>query len=339
MMGGEAYPYDKGITMDDASLRATWRINESQFVRSSLSAHSHSGSYDVQLEKLLIGHRLEDGDQAWVFKAGLMNSDITPSANWHSSTDSFTESPLLADAFFGRHSTDTGLSANYLTNHWNSGIAIWNGNAWPATAGQGSASIFSRFSQDYSGINVESGLWISLSNAELRADDRYVDGHNHGGSLTTATPADIRFSGDTTMAGLYANLLIPITPSLNSGLSIEMINSKSNGDLIDVSRQAQYETDHLGYAIQASLTMRSHTLLLRHEKLLLDNYLDGIAAPFLAEDAGLVSEHEPERLTIGWEWYLSRQLTFKMEWIDDKTIVDSSERFAIGLSYNQTLWD
>lgn len=339
MMGGEAYPYDKGITVDDASLRTTWRINENQFIRSTLSTHSHRGSYDAQIEKILIGQRVEDGENNWIFKAGLMNTDVTPSANWHSSTDTLTESPLLADVFFGRHGSDTGIAVSYLTETSVSGFELWNGNAWPATPGQGAASIFSRFTTDLSGLSLQTGLWISFANAELRADNRYVDGHNHGNGFTTATPPDIRFSGDTIMSGLYSTLLIPLTHSISSGISMEVIRSRSDGDILDTSRQAKYESDHLGYALESSLTMGKHSLLLRYEKLLLDNYLDGIAAPFLADDSGLVSSHEPARSSIGWEWYFSPQLTVKTEWINDHTQLDTANRFAISLSYKQTLWN
>lgn len=337
LMGGHALPTEKGAVIDDAMLWGQYRLNERTRVSGKIAAHKDGTDYPLSVESLALDYQISAPKNVKV-TVGKTEAAFTPSASTHASMATFAESPLIADAFWGRSIHDTGvrLSAKPLPA-LEVGAEMWNGDFFPATSGQGAQDLYVKWRQAFKGNQVGLGAWAMQAKAQQRGDDRYSSGHTHGVN-TTSLPADVRFTGDTDMAGVWLDLQSKPLGQVKPRLHYEALQSKSSGSLNDTTHQANYQTDHLGYALTPSLAIQNWEVSYRHEKLSLDNQLSGNGAQVLAEEADLITKHNPKRQTLQVAWRANKQLQWRVAYVKDHTATTSDNRVNIGLTWQDTLY-
>lgn len=349
MMGGDAWPVEEGLQLDEVKLGLAVRADEQIYAIFEAGTHA-SGSDDhqgVSLEHAYLGYVCCQQDGPWVMEAGRMSALFSPDLSQHASERLTSEASLMSDVFFGRNFHDEGIRFMWHTETWIAGAEGWKGKAFPATAsGTNAWDVFARYSVKTGNIRVSAGLWWYQSSAESRIDHRYGGGHQHtpvGPPGTTISPfPDTRFTGDTDIYGLHAELVYPGEQNIwKAGIKTELMDMQAAGQLQDdLGRVADVEARQMGLSIQPYVSWREHTFGLRAEWLSTDNQVTGAAANQLSGDAGLGNPEgfEPAKYTAIWKWQFRRNLALRTELIQDESLPDEQFRFAFGVIWQQTLW-
>jgi len=349
LMGGHAWPYERGVAVDEALLGLGARINERTFAVIEVGTHGggdgHGDSAEVQ--HAYLGFQCCEEPGPWVLEVGRMSSAFSPSLATHAGDRLTSESPLVNDVFFGRDFHDEGVRLWWHeTAGWSAGAEYWRGKAFPAnTDGDGVWDVFARHAWSAGPTSITLGGWYYQADAIARADHRYGGGHTHTpvappGATAEAFP-DTRFTGDVDVYGIHAGLEYRLSTDWVMGLEGEWMHFAMDGTVHDaVGRQARLDADQQGGWLQPSISWRRHTLGLRGEMLTTDNHLTGSAAPVLAEDSGLAnaSGHDPMRYTAVWRYQWRPDVAFRAEVIQDETLADDELRFAFGVVWQGRLW-
>ena len=342
MMGGDALPVKEGFALDDAILGSHYRLTEKTKVTAKLAVHADDSNHSqLNLENLFFSYQF---NKQLGVSLGQMEANFSPTASYHASLQNMAEAPLVADAFWGRSFHDVGVQVAWQPiPSLTLGLEAWDGQSFPATSGKdgGSQDVYLKWSQPWKNWQFQAGLWGMRAEAFQRGGDRYSSGHSHGSDFSPL-PDDIRFSGDTMMNGVWLSLMTPVWSQWQFQLSAEMVkcllNSQSDGNLIDTTRQADYETDHSGYYVMPTLVWGDHQLSYRYEQLLLKNTLKGAAAQILAEQANLINEQDPVRQTVQWRWQISEDFAWRMAYTQDESLPEMTERYSVGLVFNRSLF-
>lgn len=336
MMGGHALPVEKGGKLDDAILWGSHRLSEQARVSAKVGVHN-DGSTQVELENLTLDYTPATRTPVTV-SAGLLEPAFTPSAHHHPSLDTFADSTLLADAFWGRSIHDTGVRiAGKPTDNSEIGVEVWDGDFFPASSGEGAQDVYAKFHHARAGWGIEGGAWAMRANASKRSDDRYFStDHSHTPSGITLT--DVQFSGDTHMTGSWFALTAPEKHGIKAALRYEAAQSQSSGTLADTTRTANYDSDHLAYALTPSLEWRKLQLSYRLEKLSLENTLTGNGAQILGEEANLITDANPKRQTVQANWQINKNVAGRVAYTKDQTLAEADERISVGLTWQDTLY-
>lgn len=340
LMGGHALPVEKGFGLDDALIWGRYKISPEWQIHAKLATHNEgSHNYTANVDNFFLS-RTHLWQQPLDAEFGLMDANFTPSASTHPSLSQFVERPLITDAFWGGSVHDAGLRITWKPlNQWTLGAELWSGDFFPATQSNGAYSLFAQTEKQWANVTLKAGVWGLTAKAQDRADDRYTAGHSH--STSTTTLPDVRFTGDTDLAGVWLALDLPTWHGVQSHLQYEYAQSQANGELVnlDQARKATYASNHKGMSFVPSLRFGQHELSYRYEQLSLNNTLQGAGAALLAEDANLVNTHTPKRQTLQWKYQLNKQLAARVAYTEDKVLADKSNRFNVGLVWQQRLYD
>lgn len=336
MMGGHALPVEKGGKVDDAILWGSRKLGEHTKISGKVGIHD-DGSTQVELENLALDYTPATRKPLTI-SAGKLEPSFSPSAHHHPSLDTFADSTLLADAFLGRNIHDTGIRlAGKPTTNTEIGLEAWDGDFFPASKGEGAQDIYAKFSHEHAGWHLKGGAWAMQAEANKRSDDRYFSSdHSHASSTVTLT--DVQFTGDTHMAGVWLAASTPERHGFKGGLRYEAAQSRSSGTLTDTTRRADYETDHLAFAVTPSISWRNLQLSYRLEKLSLDNTLSGNGAQILAEEANLINSDNPKRQTLQVNWQINKNVAARAAYIKDETLPTSDNRVNLGLAWQGNLY-
>src|SRR5690606_9180523 len=242
MMGGHAWPAQKGVEIDEALVSLSHRIDKHLFGVLEFGSHpggraDHCG---VELEHAYVGWVCCNASGPWMIEAGQMSARFSPGLSQHAADRLSSETPLALDVFFGRHFHDKGVRFWWHeTGGFSLGAEIWQGEAFPATDTRdgGAWDIFGRYTWQGERLSLESGIWLYSAQAEARADHRYGGGHQHvpvspPGQTATVFP-DTRFTGDTDITGLHARLGYQFSSDWRLGLEVEWMRADMNGIIHD----------------------------------------------------------------------------------------------------------
>ncbi|MCC1495847.1 hypothetical protein [Alcanivorax sp. 1008] len=338
MMGGHAWPAQRGISMDELSLSLGYRIDENFFA--VLKAAQHSGHDDgPSIEHAWVGYVCCDSVGPLVIEAGRMSAAFTPSVSEHSSARIFSDATLPADAFLGRHFHDNGFRLWRHNPHGISfGVELWQGEAFPASADDsgGAADLFASLNHQSGRLTLQTGVWTLFARATERPDHRYSDGHTHGG-IGAVPPPDVRFTGDSVLGGIHALIGWQVRSDMRAALRMEWMQVEADGVIEDITRRAAIDSVYSGIIVQPEITVARHSFALRAEQLVLDNHVTGAAALPLSEDANLINDHNPWRLGLGWRWQWRDALALRADLTRDATLGSAENRAAIGLVWHQSL--
>jgi hypothetical protein len=338
MMGGHAWPAQRGISMDELSLSLGYRIDENLFA--VIKAAQHDG-HDAgpTIEHVWVGYVCCDTVGPLVVEAGRMSAAFTPAVSEHSGARIFSDASLPADAFLGRHFHDQGLRLwRHNPQGLSFGMELWQGEAFPATADEdgGAADIFASLHHQRGRLTVQTGAWLLFARATERPDHRYSEAHSHGG-LGATPPPDVRFTGDSLLSGVHALIGWQVRADIRAALRLEWMQVEADGVIEDVTRRATIDSLYSGIMLQPEIRIARHTFAVRAEQLVLDNHVTGAAALPLSQDASLINDRNPWRLGLGWRWQWRDALALRADLTRDATLGRAGNRAAIGLVWHQSL--
>ena len=350
LMGGEAWPAEKGVQVDDLNLGVAHRIDDNFY--GVIMFNHHAGGDDdhvgAELEHAYIGWVCCGDTGPWMVEAGRMSAQFSPGLAQHSVDRLASESPLALDVFFGRDFHDDGLRVwLHQQGGFSLGAETWKGEAFPATDSEdgGAWDVFGKYQWQDERLAMTVGAWFYSAQAESRSDHRYGGGHQH---VPVAPPGktarifpDTRFTGDTDITG--ANFLVSYSVHADWQITLEgeWIQAKPDGVVHDsIGRQADFTATQNGGWLQPSMTWRKHTFGVRAEHLSTDNELNGAAAPQLATDSGLANPtgHDPQRLTAIWRWQVRNNIALRAEAVQDESLLEKEQRWNLGIIWKETLW-
>ncbi|MEJ2741617.1 MAG: hypothetical protein P8176_03825 [Gammaproteobacteria bacterium] len=336
LMGGEAYPVEKGTSLDDANL--TIQHNSENGIYGLLQISSHDNGNEAEIHHAYAGYTFFIGDSRLNLEGGRSAAEMTPSNAEHASNRLFSESPLALDVLLGRQLNDEGLRARWQWQDWILGAESWRGSAFPATPGDngGSFNVFLHHQEQWGRSRWRTGIWWLQADADERLDSRYLSGHTHGSATVTAP--EVSFSGRSELVGAFLRLDHTLTSDRQWQLQAEWIQADVDGSLQDSTHQADHIGTHRGAWVQTALRQHQHELGVRWEHLALDNTLIGAGAPSLASIANLYNDREPTRTTFLYAWHATDTFLIRCEWTRDNSQEDSTDRFAVGLVWQETLW-
>lgn len=348
-MGGDAWPVEEGVQIDEMKLGLGARIDENTYAIVEIGTHA-SDSDDhssVSLEHAYVGYVCCEEFGPLVLEVGKMSAAFSPSLSAHASDSLTSESSLAADVFFGRYFHDEGARVMWHTDSFSAGAEVWKGDAFPATASAGYAwDAFARYQWKSNNLSFVSGAWLYRSSAETRADHRYGGGHQHTpvavpGETASIFP-DTRFTGDTDLYGIHADLAYTSdSESWKAGMKAEYMGMQMDGTLHDaIGRTADLDSEQTGSWAQPYITIKDHTFGVRAEWLTSDNLITGAAADQLGTDSGMANPtgFEPSRYTAVWLWQWKENIALRTEVIDDQSLLEDKLRFGVGIIWKQTLW-
>lgn len=349
VMGGHAWPREKGVQIDELSLALGSRFSERAFAVVELGSHAGDEDHEneVELQHAYLGFVCCDTAGPWVIEIGQMSAAFSPGLAEHAADRMVSDAPLVNDVFFGRDFHDRGIRLWWHESAgFSAGAELWRGDAFPATSsGDNAWDLFARYQWQVGDFSASFGGWYYQASASSRADHRYGGGHEHTpvappGTTATVFP-DVRFTGDTDVYGVHGEMGYRLSPSWHLGVKTELMWTRFEGILHDASsRQASVDSDQWGGWVQPYLRWQKHSLGLRGDWLSTDNQLVGAAASVLATDSGLANpeEHDPNRITVFWHWQWLPSLALRTELVQDNTLPDEDLRWLFGVVWQDQLW-
>ncbi|MEE4251347.1 MAG: hypothetical protein V2I38_12210 [Alcanivoracaceae bacterium] len=338
LMGGHAWPAQRGISMDELSLSLGYRIDENLFAVIKAAQHDgHDGGPSI--DHAWVGYVCCDSVGPLVIEAGRMSAAFTPSVSEHSSARIFSDASLPADAFLGRHFHDHGMRVwRHHPNGLSFGMELWQGEAFPASADEdgGAGDVFASINHQRGRLTLQTGVWALFARANERPDHRYTEDHTHGG-IGAVPPADVRFSGDSLLSGIHALVGWQVRTDVHAALRMEWMQVEADGVIEDITRRATIDSVYSGIVLQPEMTIARHSFAVRAEQLVLDNHVTGAAALPLSQDANLINDHNPWRLALGWRWQWRDAVALRADLTRDATLGKAENRAAIGFVWHQSL--
>lgn len=336
LMGGEANPYEKGLSLDEASIAGGFAWTKQVMLLGELSAHEHSNDTELELETLAISYR-PSSSLAWYVSAGKMPSRISPSANWHASRASFSDAWLQSDIHFGRHGNDNGLRLSYEPGSWQLGLEAWNGSQWPASSRQGTLNVYGFKDGSFHGTRFRVGAWLGRSKSEDRSDERFEEGHSHSGTMVNTTISEYGFSGDIDGFGAYLSTESSAGQAFGKQQSVlfefEYVHQNHKGKLTRSTQIANIEYAPETYRIGLGWRAGDHVLKVQQEHTIVTNEIStNVDAVFLSESNLENNKHEPKRWTAAWHWQYDTSITTKLEWVSEKLVDQNDTQARVNLS-------
>lgn len=302
LLSEEAAYMDDGLSLQAWSASLAHPLSASSWVSAGVETHGgHGSSADheptIELETLALSHIVESTrGQTWLFSLGRQSAAPQPWLNWHADSGIESVPSLLSDVFLARHRVDTGLKADLMLGGMRFGASLWNGDAWPATTGEGAVDLRANYLTTVNDLGVDAGVFISAAKAVDRgADD---SSHSHSGDDTA-----IVFTGDSGLAGLSLGLSSDTHSDYLWSVQSAFLSSHESGDLTADAQQSGITSEVQGVRLHGQIEKAGRGIWLRHEWLSIDNHMDGAGGAAMAQSAGIADvQGRPARTVIGSWW-------------------------------------
>jgi len=269
-LGGDALPPEEGLNLDDLQLLSHFRVEKYYSVSTKLSAHSHSGESDINLENYWLTYDAQLLLPSTLVEIGRMNTEVSKTAYFHASESNFSEASMLSDVFFGRHFNDLGVKVKTQKDNITFGFEAWSGSAWPAANRQGAQSAFFRVEPNWRSNRIELNIWAMNAEAMRRRDLRYDGGHDHNNTVETDT-SNIAYDGKTQMWGIQLSNQGNLGP-IAALIEGEIIQANLAGTLYDdIGQQSGLDSTYEGVRVMLGLTLKDHSLHYQYEQLVMEN--------------------------------------------------------------------
>jgi hypothetical protein len=329
LMGGEALPPPKGLSLDEAFLVPSFRRQDTY---GFLKIGRHMGGEELELDHGLVGQQIRPG---LAIEAGKMAADLTPFNGQHVLETLFTSRRLVYDALWGGQLNDEGLRIKTSLDGFEAGFELWKGKSFPARqkdTNKSAVDLYARYRVGFKDALLTLGAFAYQSQAELRDDSRYAAGHSHGSTITLDPSY---FSGDVATQGAFALFSAPIGQGWSAGAQGEISRMKQDGRLKDATHDASFTSTLIGLWGEASLTYRNDSVGLRSERLKIQNDLYGSGALVLAEKLELKgADRDPYRYSLSYQHRFTELIVSRIEWSKDTTTGDRKELLTAGLVFN-----
>ena len=325
LMGGEAYPFEAGLGLDEVFLTPIFRSGETYAM---LKIGKHAGAEELELDHALVGHRLWE---SVALEGGKIAAIFTPFNGEHPSDMAFSLRRLAYDVLWGGQYNDEGLRLKTGFLGLDLGAEAWRGRSFPATqrgSNRPAFDLYGRYSRDEGNIKIQSGGFFFDSKPQARQDDRYGGSHSH--FAATVTTDATYFDGATKVYGGFGKIAWDSEESFGAGLQGELSQAKSKGTLRDTTREALFENRTLAYWGEAYFSFDNETLSFRSERLKVNNTIRGNAAAALSQKLGfLMSQKDPFRHTLSYQHAFDDSFRIRAEWIRDMTTVRKQDFYVV----------
>lgn len=333
MLGGESFSAERGIRFDDIQLLGTKNFDDRYFVSAKIGGHQHGSDSELTVENLWFGTKV--WGEKLTLEVGKMATAVTPTANYHTAQDSFTEAPLLADVYFGRHHYDNGARATLDIANAQLGIEYYSGDSWPVDGlgDDGALALFLGYQLQFGAHQIVARIWGLGGDVDSRSDARLSSDHHAEGDVTTElTPFD--FTGEVKLAGALMTYQYQSSNWLLK-TEFEVISANQQGVLNEGSQFGAIDNQTEGYRLKQSFTHQQHQVNLQYEYLVADNTFTDTSS-LMVESLGLYNDgFEPTRLLLNWRWQFTPDLTLVTEYNQEQlTPENEQQRFALGLLWN-----
>lgn len=332
LMGGEALPSRKGISLDETFLVPSFRKGPAY---GFLKLGRHLGSEELELDHVLIGYELRPG---LALEMGKMAAVFTPFNGQHAMDTSFSSRRLVYDAFWGGQFTDEGLRLK--TNFYgiDAGVELWKGESFPARqrdTDRSAGDVYARYSFETESFFVQAGAYYFQADSSQRDDSRYAAGHSHSGTITLDPTY---FDGDVRTKGLTLISRYSFNPRTDLGFQGELSQIKQDGRLYDLTHEARFENDSVGLWGELYLSYLSETLSFRSERLKIKNDIFGAAALTLGQKLSLLNaEEDPYRQSVSYEHHFTPEFRSRIEWSKDFSTGDKKDIVTLGAVWSDTI--
>lgn len=334
LMGGEALPSAKGISLDEAFLTSAFRKKD---IYGYLKVGRHLASDEFEMDHVLLGYRL--GESA-ALEIGEMPAAFSPFNGQHALDTQYSSRRLIYDAFWGGQYSEQGLRFKSHAFGFDSGIEIWKGRSFPAKqvdTDRSAFDVYSRYSWKSEQSFLKIGAFYYAADANKRSDDRYDAGHSHGQSITldpTYFDGNVRVSAATLISRFT------FQSGVELGFQGELSRLEQDGRLWDLTREARFDNKTIGLWSEISAKYLGNMLGFRSERLKVQNNLRGAAALVLAEKLSLNKvENDPYRQTVSFERSLDEALRGRIEYSKDSSTSVKKDLLTIGLIWTDRILD
>ncbi len=334
LMGGEALPSQKGISLDEAFLVPSFRQNK---VYGYVKLGRHLGSDSFEMDHVLLGYQAAD---PIFLEFGKLSGAFTPFNGVHAMDTAFSSRRLVYDALWGGQYNDEGLRIKALLSSFEFGLELWKGRNFPVKqldTNKSAADAYARYVFEGESLFLELGAYGFQGSAGKRDDSRYASGHSHGGTTITLDPS--YFSGDVKTYGFHYQAGHKYANGLSLRLQGEFSQMSQEGQIWDLTHQAQLASKIGGVWTELHLAYGKNAWAYRGEKLRIQNDISGASALTLAQKLDLDGvDEDPYRHTLSYERSLGEGLRARIEGSKDFSTRDKKEIVTLGLIYSETLF-
>jgi hypothetical protein len=327
LMGGEAHPFEAGLSLDEVFLSPVYRSGATY---AALKVGRHASAHGLELDHALVGHQFTD---ALAVEGGRLASALTPFHGEHPSDGPFSSRRLAYDVLWGGGLVDEGARLKTRVAGIDAGVEAWRGNAFPSRhwgLSEPALDAYIRYGVADGGLSGRVGGYVYGASPQRRGDARYDDGHSHGPSRSDASAAPT-LDGTVRTFGGFGGLAWEPGTAWSAGAQGEATRSTSNGRLRDATREADFENTTLAFWGETWLRWEGTRLAARSERLKVNNTVRGAAAPALSRELGfLASRKDPYRHTVGVEQALDANARLRAEWMRDFTTTRPRHVFVLG---------
>lgn len=342
-LGGEASPDSAGAHLTDLQLTTRLNLPNNTFFSGKLGAHSHQGAHQLEVENAWLGHYQTFGSHIIKLEAGLMATNVTPTANFHASADRYHFTPLLAEVFFGGHHQDSGVALSWYRAAFELGIEGWNGGSWPYVGNEGQTKIFAKYHGELLQLKTDIGLWASKGFAKDRSDTRYQShGAEHQHTSANLLTPDGVFNGDVKQFGGYIKVGKSFKGVHDEQTSVfvefEWIRNQHIGQLTTNNQSALIDVNNAGYAVTAGLSWSTHELSIQSAAIVVDNHFSNTTALFVQSQGLMNDNDEPTRHTLSYRWRWQSNVALRFELMHNAVTEDRDEQVsAVGFTWHHNL--
>ncbi|MCA2962200.1 MAG: hypothetical protein IOD12_18255 [Silvanigrellales bacterium] len=325
LMGGEAFPFEAGLALDEVFLTPIYRQGESYAM---LKVGKHAGAQELELDHALVGFHLSENV---AFEGGKMAAIFTPFNGEHASDLGFSARRLGYDVLWGGQFNDEGVRVKARFLGLDLGAEAWRGQSFPAYQSGSSRpafDFFGRYSLGDGSFKFQAGGFFFNSKPQSRDDDRSGGSHSHSTGAVTIDPTF--FEGSERVSGAFGKLTWNSQESLRAGVQGEVSQANSKGHLRDATREASFENRTRAYWGEMFLGYGDETVSIRSERLKVNNTLRGNAAAALSQKLGfLASRKDPYRHTLSFQHTFGEHYRMRAEWIRDLTTLRKKDVFVV----------
>lgn len=326
-LGGEAGLPDNGFATGHNELAISANIDDKFFGSMTAAIVQEDGSTEFELEEayletLTLGH-------GFTVKGGRFFSGIGYLNGIHDHAHDFADRPLVYDALFGGHLTETGVQARWVapTDFYLSfGAEATSGSEFPGGDNDNDNGL-GFFVKTGADINASSSWQLGASYFTTDFDVREAGGHAHGGGGDEADNELV--NGDVDIAGI--DFVYKWAPNgnpkqTNFKFQAEYFIRDENGHAEFTegvnSAEADYDGEQTGYYAQAIYQfMPAWRVGVRYDHLEADNRFanfvnGGIDQDEFLEESGLGAEDDPNRSSIMLDYSPSHFSRIRLQYSD-----------------------
>jgi hypothetical protein len=309
-LGGEAGLPSSGFSTGHNELSISANIDDKFYGSLNTAIVYEDGETEIELEEAYI-ETLKLGS-GFTVKGGKFFSGIGYLNGIHDHAHDFVDRPLVYDAIFGGHLSDTGLQARWVAptdTYLSLGTEITAGSEFPGgeNADNNKGSTF--FVKTGGDFSASSSWQLGASYYQTEFDVREAGGHHHGGGAAAAD--NELLNGEVDVTGIdFVYKWAPNGNSKSTSFTFQteyfVKNEKADAEFTEGtnSAEASYVGEQTGFYVQGVYQfMPAWRMGVRYDRLQADNKVTnfsdlGIDRDEFLEESGLGAEGDPEKTSV-----------------------------------------